>query len=52
MLHGKLKQSEAKYSAIRDLMAGNIIIMVKIVIVSLKNMHSNYFKTEHTEMCR
>ena len=22
MLHGKLKQSEAKYSAIRDLMAG------------------------------
>ena len=51
MLHGKLKQSEAKYSAIRDLMAGDII-MVMIVIVTLKNMHSNYFKTEHTEMCR
>ena len=24
-LHGKIKQSEAKYSAIRDLMAGNFI---------------------------
>ena len=24
-LHGKIKQSEAKYSAIRDLMAGNFL---------------------------
>ena len=26
MLHGKLKQIEAKYSAIRDLMAGNMLM--------------------------
>ena len=31
MMHGKLKQSEAKYSAIRDLMAGMYIILMVIL---------------------
>ena len=39
MMHGKLKQSEAKYSAIRDLMTGNMMMRMHIMIekVTLKD---------------
>ena len=46
MMHGKLKQSEAKYSAIRDLMAGNMIMMTMMMKIMVEKV-----TLENTEIC-
>ena len=47
MMHGKLKQSEAKYSAIRDLMAGNMIMMSMMMMKIMEEKVT----LENTEIC-